>query len=70
MGDRDGGGSGGVDWPCCEMEDLVDRDQAVDIADHGADLGRLCVLLDLEEDHVFDDGLGRRGQHLGVEFEE
>lgn len=39
------------------MKYLFERSQAVDSADHGVDLGRLGVVLDLEEDDVFDDGL-------------
>lgn len=70
VGEGDGGGCSAVDRACGDMEDLVERDQAVEIADHRVDLGRLCVLLDLEEDHVFDNGLGRRRRrHLGGEFE-
>lgn len=61
MGEGDGRGSGVVEWAGGEVERQVERGEAVEAVDHRVDLGRVCVVFDLEEHHVLDDGLGGGG---------
>lgn len=44
-----------MDGPGREVEYLVERGQAVKSGHHAGDLRRLRLVLDLEEDDVFDD---------------
>ena len=54
VGEGEGLGSGAEDWTGCDVDDLLEGDQGVQAIDHRVDLGWVGVVLDLEEDHVFD----------------
>lgn len=76
VGEGEGLGSDAEDWTGCDVDDLLEGDQGVQAVDHRVDLGWVGVVLDLEEDHVFDGlrrhldvggGFGRWGLSVGFE---
>ncbi|VVB17674.1 unnamed protein product [Arabis nemorensis] len=60
-----GGGSNMVERSGGDMKNLVERDEGVEIVDHGGDFVGVGIVFDFEKDDVLDDLVRRRGGRQG-----